>query len=653
MITDANKETYETLKTNIIIAFLALLAVVASLNPQWHLWGLDSPKAFPLALRIVVLLFFIPLLIPKVNQIISGALLNLAQRWSKVWLVFIYVVLCILLLGLFIIFRSKNLFLGDGFNIQAYIQTGQLSSPTEPLDYLTHLIVFKLIGGGESGAYRAYVICSFGCGILFFWGLYYYFENKAQLILSLAIMSGITAVQLFFGYVESYSFRFVLMFFCSLSAIIDYQSNRIRLRTILLLIASLAFHLSSGVLIPAIIYLVIRKYSSARRAIIFILAALGALLIGIAYLVLFSSVPLEGIMVPFYSTQSNAYWLLSSQHLYDLVNLILLNLPLLLLVVFISSLRRIFFKPFFLLLIGPALIFILLVDPKLGAFRDWDLFLIASAPLLAFLIHSFFNDKLQPITIGYSAFIAIGLFGFMHTGSWIFQNSQKRESYIIVRNEVNNDIHYSRNYLEGYRNKSWSMLVNEYGNDPREVVRAERERYLGKPNDKVNTCQLSEGLLFIGDTTQAVEIARRHWSDYQKELPAVNSFATVLAKAGHFDEAENICHSYMSSNSYDANIYFLVGNIKQMRGQKDSSYYYLDKGYQLRPDDNIEKQCNMYINCFVRGYNILAESGLSRINKQLPEKPRVLSENIINVIRNGNPASIDSLRKAILSQAKR
>ena len=652
MCAQTNIKADDSAKIIIYIVLLAAVSVAFSFVPNWHIWGLDTPKTFPVWLRFAFLALLLALAIPKVNTRVGKSLSNLLKSSSKTNLTLIYLIFSLLLTVLFVIFSSKDHFLGDGFTILANVKGGQYFQPTEPLDYFIHQILFKLFGGYEQAVYRSYSITSYACGVVFLLGLFLFIKNRAHLILALGVVSCFAVMQFFFGYVESYIIAFLLMFLYSLSAIRDSNGDGLSVTSIVLLVLAIGFHISSAVLIPSAVFLATRKYSARQRYTILGVTVLAACLAGVAYLIFSSKLSIGDIMAPLWAAADNPYSLFSVRHLTDLANLMFLSYPVLVVIILIGDLRKKILQPFYLTLIVPCLLFTVLIDPKLGALRDWDLLSIAAAPILAFTLTALLENKLESPR-AYSVFIALGLFGILHTGGWIAQNVSQAKSYAIVKSEVQQDPHYSRNYKLGWGNKSWASLAAKYGKDAPEVSRAAWERYYGDPDDTLNTYELADILLTLGDTIQSMEIVRKNWPRFQANNSAVSSFTMTMIRAGQYDEAEKMCNNYLSIKGGDAAVYYCLGYLKNSIKQVDSSYYYLDKFFILSPNSSIDKQFRLYLDCFTSSNDKLAQSGFERLLPQLTDSYKDNATSILNSLKTGDSARIDSLRQVVISAVKK
>jgi hypothetical protein len=632
---------------SLIVLVIAAVSMLASFYPGWGLWGLDTPKIFSVWIRILLFAFIVLFALPRIGPTIGRKIGDLAVSLRNNQLGYIYFIIVAILAALFIIFTSRNFFLGDGYGVQGNIKNGMYISPNEPLDYLIHFIIYKLSGATDTAIYWSYAITSYLCGISFFVGLYFIIRNKLNLLLSLGVILCFASVQFFFGYVESYTFRFVFMFFYSYSAINDLKANQISAGTILWLCLSIAFHLSGAILVPSAIYLAINRFSKRQKSIILVSCLMAGIAAGIIYLNMVSKITPFQILIPLFNTTTNPYYLFSGQHIKDIINLTLLVYPLAILILTNGNLRKMLLQPINYLLIGPAVLFAIFIDPSLGACRDWDMLSLAAAPILAFLIQAFFSGDKKWNPTAYATFAALGLFGILHTGGWVIQNDSMEKGYAMTKESVRHDIHYSRDYRQGKRNDAWMTSVNNYAHDAYEAVRASMESYHGNPDDTVNTYQLPGLLLRAGDTTAAAEMASENWIRFPGDVASITAFSWTLALCGQFDKAELISHHFLNDIGGHPRIYYGLSEIKKLRGQTDSSYYYLDKFYTLAQDTPIEGQFKFYLICYMSGDDQLAQAGFNRIKSHLPENFRLTAAKILITLNRGNPEEIESLRKEV------
>ncbi len=298
--------------------------------------------------------------------------------------VFTYWLLAAVLMLLFIVFTQKNYLLGDGFSAIGNVAAGLKFSPTEPMAYYWYHTIYLLTPGGKEGATLAYTLSAYLAGGLFLVSLFAYLNKRGHLLLALVISLSFGTMQFFFGYAENYTFSFVFAFSYIMSAETDLERRRISMTTILWLLLAISFHISNFLLVLSFIYLIFIRFPSrtVKIALLSILCLLG--IFGIVFVGKYMS--LKQVLVPPVPIADNQYHLFSTAHIKDMINIVWLCYPLVFLAPFfrkeVSGQTRRFFQ----YAIIPALLFTFVIDPKIGAFRDWDLLSIASAPVLCLLL---------------------------------------------------------------------------------------------------------------------------------------------------------------------------------------------------------------------------------------------------------------------------
>ena len=355
---------------NMAIAVLAGLSIICASNLSWGFWGLDLSSSLPFWLRLFLLSAIILFAIPPMANRTGPLIEQVLSLISNTGFTLLYFSGLLLALFVFIYLSTNNYFQGDGYNVMGHLIGGHLFSPTEPLDYLVHFAVSALLGGGEIGVLRSYQICSYLAGAVFITGIFFYFRNKREIIIAISIAGAFGIMQFFFGYVESYTFRFLFMFFYLLSATGDFEKKTVSGATITYFIFSIAFHLSSIVLIPSFVGLIINAYRTKKVIAATISLAVLLCLIAASAIIFFAPINLRDILIPILAKPQNPYFLISIAHLKDLLNSFLISSPLIVLL-FLKSPNTggssMIWKG---LIFVPPLLFMILVDPKIGAFRD-------------------------------------------------------------------------------------------------------------------------------------------------------------------------------------------------------------------------------------------------------------------------------------------
>jgi hypothetical protein len=237
------------------------------------------------------------------------------------------------------------------------------------------------------------------------------------------------------------------------------------------------------------------------------------------------------IFMPLQEPGLNPYPILSHWRLVELGNLTLLIIPLpvILLVSCIPQIRRLLTDLghgglFFALCTVSALGFAFVVDPKLGAVRDWDLLGLYALPatfLAAICVSKVGKEHVRPVLL-LGASVAVVLF---HTVPWIVSNTYQIESKNLMKRAIHSSPHYSSAYFyKGSNLKRWSRVMwSDPYYDFEEAARA-CDLYLDTyPGDNINriTCAYSHYL--TGDFEKSREVLSK--LDYRVLHPS----STILA----------------------------------------------------------------------------------------------------------------------------
>ena len=628
---------------SIYLAALGLLTVVASFHPEWRIWGLDYAAFLPVWFRVVLVISLIIWTVPAISERSGRHLTRKFKQASDHTATMIYIFIGAILVGLFLLLSTRNHLLGDGFVIQSTIVQGRVFSPTEPLDYFIHHLLFRFLGGSEKAAYLSYAVTSYAAGVAFLGIIYIYTKRKDALLIVLPVALTFGIMQLFFGYVESYAIAFVFTVLYFFSGWRDLERGAVSQVTVLALALAIGLHLSSLVFLPSLFYLLMRRFQVGRTA-VFSAATIGMICILAAlYLSTFTDLVLWEIFVPLMWKSYNPYHLLSPNHLADLLNIILLDFPLLLIIPFILSMRR--DKPtwFFLSGLLPALAYMVMIDPRIGAPRDWDLLSLLSAPLLVFIAVSLsYREKSENVT-KYSLVIPLFLFALLHTGGWIYHNTDKWGSYRRMKNLIRSDIHYSQSYFQGYRNKSWSVLAQDKYLDGAETIRACRMRYDACPEDTPNAIQLARCYFAAGDTVRALKMLRTHWDEVKKTTDAIPTVGSLMMSSENYSEAEEIYQVYIDSGYAEGTVFHNLGVCKEIKGDKDIAFRLYNKALQMWPSAPPEYELGIYLKYLRGGYPEQALSGFKRLFIKLSDEGKPIAREIISALEAGNESRADSL----------
>lgn len=632
----------EYFRLNLLLLLLSLLFVVFSFYPGSGIWGAGIAIGFPVWLRIAILILLLIIIYPPYARQAGEALSSLIQgsngvRWQ------IYFGFCAVLLMLFIIMPSRNHLLGDGYLLINSVQQKGDFWPLEPLEYYAHRWLFLLLGGTEAAAYLAFRVWSIFTGALFLVGLYFLTRNRANGLMTLALALGFGTMQFFFGYAENYSTSFVLMFFYMLLAGRDLESGKVSIPTILVLLMSIGFHLGSVIMTPSLICLFWKIWGNTRK---FKLAGSVVAIssMGLAVFVLHRGLPgpLQ-LFVPLLSGTNAPYHLFSLDHLRDLLSILLLVFPLLLALPLFGGIRWLKLNRFYLVAIIPGLLYTILIDPKLGALRDWDFLALGAAAVLGLLIYLVDSRPQERPSSAYASLIPLLLFALLHTGGWIALNHSRENSYAFVKNTILSDPHYSSRYAGGYRNKSWALLAeNNYG-DIEEAIRARQALFAGNPDDFVNVSQLTQSYAKAGDTAAAQALLMRNYIRYLSQAENAAVMGQLLTEMNRIPQAESIYQAYIDFYNEDYRIVNNLGLLMEREGKLDSAFFLYELAYRMDPDASGEEQLMFYIYCISHNYYQTADGGIRRIYGMLNPEQKLLAEDILRALAYNDKEWLDAL----------
>lgn len=433
----------------------ALLVVGFHLVSPWlpieHVWGAGGFPTLSAPVRLLLAGAALVSLTPAAELVWAQG-----QKWTRGWRVRPSLVLAALALPVFWVGRLGHLRWGD-----AYIFANAISHPEvrltynwqSPLDLFGHAKLWALLNaawGWDVQQTYAVVSCLAGAAYVFVmvetlsaWG-----RSHSERLTALTLFLTLGSLQLFFGYVESYTVLPVgiILFLVLGLRFLRGQGALWPAATALAVTHSLS--LSTLPLSLGLVYLVWRGHRgrglSAERLALeagapLLLAALIVLSVmtagghGIDAL-LSHDFPGGGDhswFVPLFrvETRWQHYTMFSWAHLRDILNEQMLVAPFSLAAVLgVLGLRR---KAVdwrdpsfrFLAVAAGAYLFLTLVwNPDYGGRRDWDLFAPASFPLTAlaaYLLNRYLEPRAREL-----ATVAIAAVSLMHLGPWVHFNAQ-------------------------------------------------------------------------------------------------------------------------------------------------------------------------------------------------------------------------------------
>jgi Flp pilus assembly protein TadD len=449
----------------VFLPLLLSLVLLHLLSTYWgapFLWGIHHLYFFPRWVGWILAIVTIGSFIPPVNHFmlklfesIFGALKKSIARIGKYPLFFAAGLLSI---PLFWFLRTRLFLLGDGyFKLKAL--SGGLIMPTEWLDGILHQGFYKLLISASPGMdpSLSYTIPSVACGGAFIFLILILSDilgkTDFEKILIFCGSATLGSIELFFGYVESYTILSLCLTLFILLSILSLQGKTSLVFSCLALVLNIGLHVLAVVFVPSFLYLVYRKWRGGEGKLTDILTLLSLLgCLGMISLAIWKVFFLEGQgggfsrFLPLLPSAEMNFTLFGRAHLGEFANQLLLISP-------VGTLSSVFFLWYprkSKLLEDPALSFLLIASLSglLLVFVynchwgsvDWDLMSFPGMFFTLFGILSFIKWGK-----GWSRFKNYGLIlitvSFFHTIPWILLNGNGQMSadrYVLT---AENDRH--------------------------------------------------------------------------------------------------------------------------------------------------------------------------------------------------------------------
>lgn len=556
----------------LVLTILFLIRLVPLLMPGARLWGLNHLMFLPSGFTIAyILAAIIALGIPFLTEPTAGKKVSakfhqfLYESTKKYDFRFGFIILAAVA---FVFFAASTHFLGDGYTVLSNLASEKGTFYKWSEKSITVLLsgIQALLGGrNEQTALYSFRTISVISGIVSTW---FFFQIAGILAedhfkrLLIFISSFFSAVLLlFFGYVENYP-----LLWPALTGLIFFGFNYIKNgRGLafcgLFLIFGMLVHLQFAFMIPAMIFLLLCRGKGKNLYRQFRIYIWSLLILGlVAFIAIFfykynRDLYFENIFLPLLRGKPIApeYSLLSSPHLADIFNQLILLSPaiILLLAASFGNLKKMFrldISIFLVLISGAGLLFLFAIDPKLGMPRDWDLFSLAAfAPTLLFiyLIDKKHIESLSRLLISITIYLIAALI-----------------PYLATNLNATRSISYFKYMIDLDKGKSMSSLITLRG-------------YYGDINDKISGDSINNIIqVWFPDESkmqEAFSAMRR------RDLNRARSIAAAIKP----DKFSANYHNFMSTLHMSSGEYqkALEESDKLIQLQKYNYKYYLTRTY--------------------------------------------------------------------------
>jgi Tfp pilus assembly protein PilF len=433
--------------TLLIASVLLHLLAVYWATP--FLWGVHFLHFFPgwlaWALTAAVLSFFIPGVNRRMLRLLESVLGAVGGYLVGLNRYLLFALAGLVSIPLFWALRTKLFLLGDGYFKLEALSEGMITF-TEPLDGIIHQQLYQLLISSfpHADLSLTYTIPSVVCGGVFVFLLLVLSrllgKTGFQQVLIFSALFTLGSIQLFMGYVETYTTLLVGLTLFLLLSLLCIRRKVNPILPFLPLAFSIAIHVSGVVLLPAFVYVVLWRWKDDRRTVpdAFSLLSLAgcSLIIFLAVWKVFL-MPGEGNafgqFVPIVSSTGYRFTMFCGTHLGEFFNqLLLLSPPGIILFGFFlfHFLRRRFFgDPIlnFLLISSLAGLVLAFVYNSRWGNADWDL---RAFPGIFFTLFGFL--LLVRWGGGWARFKNYGLIliavSLYHTVPWVLLNADTQMS---------------------------------------------------------------------------------------------------------------------------------------------------------------------------------------------------------------------------------
>ncbi len=430
---------YKSEKIMTIALSLSLIALRAvALNfPGIRLWGVDIFAYFPHFISYAYLIFVAAVILLIGKSEIQSAATKRTEAGGRANRIILGVLVIGGLLLIFRLFSDSANLLGDGpLRIQEMEKKGFhrffIDAASEPLDYAIHYLsykyIFKPIGLNAVDCFRFW---SYLAGMIYFYGGWalarWLVRFGAEKWLTLSYLLGWGGVMMFFGYAENYALAAALSLVTVQQTIVYSETGKRLNSSLLFFLLAFFMHNLAVVILPFILYQAKVRLLSRKSP----LRSLHIMLVPIitAVYMIFAHVNKEIPGMLLSSGRSDPeYAVFSPRHLVDLANLLFLVLPTSVLLIGFQRvnssdevLRRL--RIGFWLSTACALVLIVLIDPRLGMARDWDLFaLLLLTPHLSLFLGVDWSNRSRKFKL------IVAVLSLSLVLPWIYLNSNLEAS---------------------------------------------------------------------------------------------------------------------------------------------------------------------------------------------------------------------------------
>lgn len=584
---------YAGIVAGLIIAVSAL-HLAPLLWPEVRLWGVNHllflPVEFVALFALLCLFAFIMFFGPrklsgeKSFDLLARALFD--NNRLLLWLI-----IAAFSLLPFWLLRMKTFFYGDGYylinNLSHAIPTVFKWSEAAAVWIISRISLLTDFADSRKGEYAYAVVSAVsGATSIFFVSriarLLYDDPRIRLLMIGLFLTGG--WILLFFGYVENYPILWPFMTGYIFYALRYLSGRGTIIPPVLLILIATALHLQAVFFLPSLLPLLFARGAGERlwqkRQHLLIMLGAAILCGGTALIIYYYQTVLEfriHFLSPFSGRPARPdYAMFSPKHIGDILNYFTLLIPLWLVLVLLGwrKLRHAVCDKtgyFLVTLTGCGLLFLLIIDPKFGMARDWDLYALAGlGPLLILLRAESFSPlphfRLYPGLVILSAamtmpFVAAGVgydASITHYKYLLRLDPESSRVGLIVLRSF-------------YYDKGDSATGDAIDREIFEKFRA------------IRLIRLATELSRSGQTDKALEIADSVFAIDPYASEAHNLRGMIYLRAGDYPAAIRDLDQASRIGQYDARIAVNLAQAYMLTGEREKMMATLRYAQRLRP----------------------------------------------------------------------
>ncbi|MEE9442298.1 MAG: hypothetical protein V3V99_06480 [candidate division Zixibacteria bacterium] len=577
-----------------LLIFIYAIRLIAPYFPYSRTWGFNHIRFLPdywnyiyLALGLcVIAVAFISY--RGIGVRFFDLLLNsISKRYYLTWL------LLSLSTGLvFWLLRMPTNLLGDGYSVINNIG-GDLpvvfkwseSGVVRIVYWVSLLLPYDGLTRGE----YAFAIVSVISGAVFVYFVSLIAYEVAEdikgrlLITGTAIFSG--SILLFFGYAENYPILWPLSAAYILTSIRYIKGKCGIFIPAILILLGIYLHLQMvffALSFPVLIFsresgqIYYRKNKKTIWAVSIFLSGIFIYLFIHQY---YSSIAFRSHILPLWHGKpiTSDYAIISIKHFVDILNLFLLTVPLWpVLIIFAWKSRRLLLNDainrFFLLFSAGGMIFVLLIDPRLGMARDWDLFALAALGPTLLLTRIYIQSG--GLKYLYPVFIVAS---FVVTLPYLATNLKKEPS-----------LAYMQSLLELDQSKSWSgrVMLRDYLSNNGYKYQADKiNEETARLFPQTNWANIARGWLNAGQITKASAYADSIYNRDPYSADGYNIHSQIYIKLGKYDSALAMIKIAAELSPYESRAYTSMATIYRRMNNDSEMWEGFRRAQKLNPHE--------------------------------------------------------------------